>query len=240
MALSALAPRRDERRAVETLLDDRCEALILLGPQAPSARLAELAGQLPVVFVARRLRPSVPGLRSYGRRRRGSPPGGGPPRRSGPPRHRPHRRRPGTGRSRPAPRVPTAMNRHGLGERGRIIPGGLTEEEGAEAARTLSAPPALPTAVLAFNDRCATGVLDLFLRSGVAVPGDISVVGFDDGQLRGWPTSTSPPSDRTLHASPGSPSAGPSHAWRRGDPRRGAGHRPRLVVRGTSAPVERA
>ncbi|WP_263972017.1 substrate-binding domain-containing protein [Streptomyces resistomycificus] len=40
-----------------------------------------------------------------------------------------------------------------------------------------------PTAVLAFNDRCATGVLDLFLRSGVAVPGDISVVGFDDSHL---------------------------------------------------------
>jgi DNA-binding LacI/PurR family transcriptional regulator len=77
----------------------------------------------------------------------------------------------------------TAMNRHGLGEYIRILPGGLTEEEGAEAARTLSATRPRPTAVLAFNDRCATGVLDLFLRSGVAVPGDISVVGFDDSHL---------------------------------------------------------
>lgn len=35
IALSAVAAGRGEQRAVETLLDDRCEALILLGPQAP-------------------------------------------------------------------------------------------------------------------------------------------------------------------------------------------------------------
>ncbi|WP_030039686.1 LacI family DNA-binding transcriptional regulator, partial [Streptomyces resistomycificus] len=40
IALSAVAAGRGEQRAVETLLDDRCEALILLGPQAPAARLA--------------------------------------------------------------------------------------------------------------------------------------------------------------------------------------------------------
>src|SRR5205814_633550 len=65
IALSAVAPSRSERDAVEALLADRCEALILLGPQAPAARLAELAGQLPVVSVARRLRaPSVDVIRT--------------------------------------------------------------------------------------------------------------------------------------------------------------------------------
>ncbi|MER5577067.1 LacI family DNA-binding transcriptional regulator [Streptomyces massasporeus] len=184
IALSAVAAGRGEQRAVETLLDDRCEALILLGPQAPAARLTELAGHLPVVSVARRLRPSVPGLEvvrsaddegarqavdhlvALGHRDIAHIDGG---------------RAPGAADRRRGYR--TAMNRHGLGEHIRILPGGLTEEEGAEAARTLSATRPRPTAVLAFNDRCATGVLDLFLRSGVAVPGDISVVGFDDSHL---------------------------------------------------------
>lgn len=36
---------------------------------------------------------------------------------------------------------------------------------------------------MAFNDRCATGVLDAFLRARVTVPDEISVVGFDDSHL---------------------------------------------------------
>ncbi|WP_234438140.1 substrate-binding domain-containing protein [Streptomyces sp. 303MFCol5.2] len=63
------------------------------------------------------------------------------------------------------------------------MPGGLTEAEGAEAAQVLAASHPRPTAVLAFNDRCATGVLVVFLRSGIPVPGAISVVGFDDSHL---------------------------------------------------------
>ena len=34
-----------------------------------------------------------------------------------------------------------------------------------------------------FNDRCATGVLDVLRGAGVAVPRDMSVVGFDDSRL---------------------------------------------------------
>ena len=43
--------------------------------------------------------------------------------------------------------------------------------------------PRAPTAVTVFNDRCATGVLDVLRGAGVRVPGDISVVGFDDSRL---------------------------------------------------------
>lgn len=39
IALSALTPSRGEDRAIETLLDYRCEALLLLGSEAPAARL---------------------------------------------------------------------------------------------------------------------------------------------------------------------------------------------------------
>ena len=44
-----------------------------------------------------------------------------------------------------------------------------------------------PTAVVAFNDRCATGVLDVLGREGRAVPGEISVVGYDDSRLAKFP-----------------------------------------------------
>src|SRR5690348_3073663 len=55
LVLSTLTRSRGERRAVETLLDFRCEALILLGPEAPAATLAALDRELPVVSVGRRL-----------------------------------------------------------------------------------------------------------------------------------------------------------------------------------------
>jgi DNA-binding LacI/PurR family transcriptional regulator len=37
--------------------------------------------------------------------------------------------------------------------------------------------------VTVFNDRCAIGVLDVLTRAGVSVPGDVSVVGYDDSRL---------------------------------------------------------
>ena len=74
-----------------------------------------------------------------------------------------------------------AMRHHAVDRYSRIIPGGLTEEEGAAAARALLHDP--PTAVTVFNDRCATGVLDVFMHHGLKVPGDVSVVGYDDSRL---------------------------------------------------------
>ncbi|MGB7507725.1 MAG: substrate-binding domain-containing protein, partial [Mycobacterium sp.] len=66
-----------------------------------------------------------------------------------------------------------------------IQAGGLTEREGAAAASSLLAADALPDAVFAFNDRCALGVMDVLIRSGVAVPQQVSVMGFDDSPLAG-------------------------------------------------------
>jgi DNA-binding LacI/PurR family transcriptional regulator len=62
-----------------------------------------------------------------------------------------------------------------------VVAGGGTEEEGAGAARALAS--ALPTAVVAFNDRCALGVLDQLRRDGTRVPEQVSVVGYDDSPL---------------------------------------------------------
>ena len=182
VVLSAMTPRRDEERALETLLADRCEALILLGPETPVTRLSELARRLPVVVVARKvrdapvdivrtadergIRQAVDHLVAHGHRDIAHVDGGHAP--SSTERRRGYR---------------AAMRRHGLTEHVRIIPGGLTEAHGDAAAQMLLASDTRPTAVLAFNDRCAVGVLDTLIRSGVNVPTDISLVGYDDDRL---------------------------------------------------------
>jgi DNA-binding LacI/PurR family transcriptional regulator len=175
LALSAVTPGRDEQRAISSLLQDRCEALVLLGPQAPTAYLAGLAARLPVVVVARALRhravdvvrtddaagleQAVDHLVELGHRRIAHIDGGRAPGAA-------ERRRGYTG----------ALHRHGLGRNALIVPGGLTEDDGADAARALLGlvDPREPTALTVFNDRCATGVLDVLRGAGVAVPGAMS------------------------------------------------------------------
>src|SRR5829696_5983797 len=53
-------------------------------------------------------------------------------------------------------------------------------EEGAEAARILLAMDPRPTALLATSDQLAFGVIEAVKDMGLSVPGDVSVVGFDD------------------------------------------------------------
>ena len=175
LALSAVTPGRDEERAVGSLLQDRCEALVLLGPQAPTAYLTTLAARLPVVVVARAVRnravdvvrtddaagleQAVDHLVELGHRRIAHVDGG---------------RAPGAAERRRG--YTDALHRHGLGSNALMVPGGLTEDDGAAAARALLGltGPRTPTAVTVFNDRCATGVLDILRGAGVAVPGGMS------------------------------------------------------------------
>ena len=56
-------------------------------------------------------------------------------------------------------------------------------QRGYEAARMLMQQTHDFTAVLAFNDGSAIGAIRAFQDSGLAVPGDVSVVGMDDIQL---------------------------------------------------------
>ncbi len=55
VVLSTLTRDRDEDRAIETLLDFRCEAVLLLGPDASAPALGKLSGQVPVVVIGRRV-----------------------------------------------------------------------------------------------------------------------------------------------------------------------------------------
>jgi LacI family transcriptional regulator, repressor for deo operon, udp, cdd, tsx, nupC, and nupG len=77
-----------------------------------------------------------------------------------------------------------AMRAHGLDGQLRVIGGDHTEAAGARAARLLlDEGRPLPTGVVAFNDHCAVGLLDALTRAGVEVPGEVSVVGYDDSGL---------------------------------------------------------
>ncbi|WP_285115472.1 LacI family DNA-binding transcriptional regulator [Leifsonia sp. fls2-241-R2A-40a] len=74
-----------------------------------------------------------------------------------------------------------------LAERGVHDPaveaGGTTEGDGYAAALRLLAMEQRPTAIFAFNDVVATGVLAAAGESGFTVPRDLSVVGYDNTSL---------------------------------------------------------
>jgi DNA-binding LacI/PurR family transcriptional regulator len=236
IALSALTPSRGEERAVETLLDYRCEGLLLLGPQAPTARLAALARQLPVLVVARRVTdPSVLVVRTaddegaalavdhlvaLGHREIVHVDGG---------------RAPGAAERRRGYRA--AMRRHDLPAR--LVPGGLTEESGARAARDLLVDRP-PGAVVAFNDRCAVGIMGAFARAGVSVPDDVSLVGYDDDRLARLAHVNLTTVGQDVHALA---SLAVRRLVERLDRGSGGDHEdvvaPHLIVRGTTAPPGR-
>ncbi len=183
LVLSTVTRRRDEVQAAETLLDFRCEALAVLGPDMPAAALDALAASVPTVVVGREGTAHVPGVRvsddrglelavdhlvSLGHRRIAFVDG---PRGSiAAARRRGYR---------------AAMQRHGLRTEADVLPGGATEVAGVEAARLLleRASADRPTAAVCFNDRCAIGLRDTVVRAGLALPGDLSVVGYDDSPL---------------------------------------------------------
>ena len=58
---------------------------------------------------------------------------------------------------------------------------------GEAAARAILATHPLPTALFCANDNIAIGALAELHRAGVAVPGVMSVVGFDDLEVASWP-----------------------------------------------------
>ncbi len=181
LSLSALVPGRDERQTLDELLGLRSEALILIGPASSAVQLAEVAGQVPIVEISPRLhgpgdvvhsaegrgiRRAVDHLVSLGHRAIVHVDGG---------------TMPGAAERRRGYR--DAMRRRGLAAHIQVLPGDYTEESGARAARTLLAQDRLPTAVIAGNDRCALGVLGAFLRVGIRVPADLSLIGYDDSQV---------------------------------------------------------
>ncbi len=178
--LSASGPTRDERKSVEALLSHRCEGLILFNPLSGSTYLRSVADRAVLTVVGRKvqaantvrsadgkgIRQSVDHLVALGHRAIVHIDGG---------EHAVSidRRR----------AYVASMRKHGLDEHIRVIPGAHDEAAGASGARILLGEPRLPTAVLAGNDRSALGLMDELNKGGVDVPGDVSIVGYDDSPL---------------------------------------------------------
>ena len=76
-----------------------------------------------------------------------------------------------------------AVAEHLPGDGVRIVPAGPGEEDGVTATDRVMATGRPPTAVIAFNDRCAIGAIGALNRAGMQVPQDMSVVGYDDSRL---------------------------------------------------------
>lgn len=74
----------------------------------------------------------------------------------------------------------------------RLEQGDYTFDSGYEAARLIFAAETRPTAILAQNDDMAMGALMAARDKGLAIPEDISIVGFDDAEISRivWPRLT--------------------------------------------------
>lgn len=77
----------------------------------------------------------------------------------------------------------STMRAHGL--RPMVTRSGNTEEQGHASALQLLGQPNRPTAVFAVNDLAAVGVLDAAFDLGISIPGELSVVGYDNSYLAG-------------------------------------------------------
>jgi DNA-binding LacI/PurR family transcriptional regulator len=130
------------------------------------------------------------------------------------------------------------MREHGLAGTAVVEQADLTEEGGFRAAVRLLSRPRRPTAVFAANDMTCVGALSAAEETGLAVPRDLSLVGYDNtylSQLRHlWLTTV----DNASH-DVGRRAA--QHLLDRiADPTRPAGldlAAPSLVVRGTTGPA---
>ena len=85
------------------------------------------------------------------------------------------------------------MRRAGLKENAAyMVQGEFSFESGVAAARKLLALKRRPTAIFAADDDMATGAIWAAAEAGVAVPGEISICGFDDTNIatQVWPPLT--------------------------------------------------
>jgi DNA-binding LacI/PurR family transcriptional regulator len=182
LILSERSPSRDEAEAVQELLGFRCDALILVSPTMPTTDLRRLTKIVPVVSIGngstrigcdvvrsdgeQGIRQAVAHLAGLGHRHIAYVHG---------------RDMPGSDFRHDG--YLAEMGARGLPVDVLTVRGDYTEEAGARAAALLLRRPALPTAVIANNDHAAFGLQISLMRAGLAVPGDVSVTGYDDSRV---------------------------------------------------------
>lgn len=170
---------RRERAALEALLEHRVSGMIMVSPRMPASVIAAAAAEAPLVIVGRTVRGVdadsvlineahgtelvLDHLVGLGHKRiahiDGGTGAGGPQRRAA---------------------YVRGMRSRRLGRHTLVIGGDFTEEAGVSAAAELLRRRELPTAVFAANDMVAVGLLGGFDRAGIDVPGQVSIVGYDN------------------------------------------------------------
>jgi DNA-binding LacI/PurR family transcriptional regulator len=187
VVLSTLTEARDIQSAVDQLLGRRCEALVVIGAHRQSGEVKKLAQRLPVPLVSvgwgrrndwydvvrsagdKGIEQAVHHLHELGHRDilyihcEDMPPAGI--------RLRGYHR---------------AVKKLSLEPQVLVMSGNYTEESGASAARQLLAEDSLPTAVVMGNDQAALGLIHTLMASGLTIPDDVSVTGYDDSYIARW------------------------------------------------------
>lgn len=182
VVLTPWTARHAEELAIESALEFRCEALVLVGSELEGEAVRALVGGTPVISVGRTLGIAeadvvrcndragielvVDHLVALGHRRIAHIDGGN-----------------GVTSAERRAGFEEAMRRHGLLDHATIVGGSRTEEGGRAGAEELLRAGSRPTAVVAFNDSCAVGAIEHFDAAGVHVPGDISFAGYDDSAV---------------------------------------------------------
>jgi DNA-binding LacI/PurR family transcriptional regulator len=170
-----------ERSAIDAMIEHRVEGMVLVGTLLPSAEVAKVARSIPTVVVGRSIRDTrvdcvtnhdadgariaVEHLVALGHRSIVHIDGGA-----------------GAG---------AASRRAGFlkaiamfdAAHGEVISGDFTERAGVDGARKMLRQRRHPTAVFGANDLVAIGALDAIVQSGLSIPEDISVVGYDNSPV---------------------------------------------------------
>ena len=178
-----LDPSR-ERSAISTLLELRVDGLIILGSMMKVASIERIASTLPVTLVGRHTRSkrldtvgvddfagakaAVSHLADLGHSRiahiHAGSAAGAPRRRRG---------------------YEAQMRELGLDRFIQIVSGDFTEQGGAKGMTELLHGVSPPTAVFAPNDFAALGAMEVIDDTGLEIPDDISLIGFDNLTLAG-------------------------------------------------------
>ena len=168
-----------ELATMRGFLEYRPDGIVLVSPRLPSGAIAAAAASVPVVVIGRSVRAdgvdsvmtdervgarlAVDHLTALGHRCIVHIDGGR-----------------GAGAAQRRQGYRRAMEHAGLGRHSEVLRGDYTEQAGTAAGEAIAARSRPPTAVFAANDLVAVGAIDAIERRGIGVPGDVSVIGYDN------------------------------------------------------------
>jgi DNA-binding LacI/PurR family transcriptional regulator len=182
LIVSLVNESRDDGAAVAELVGYRCEALILISPRSDLDELQRLAGRTPIVVIGR----GSPNAHFSVVRARGDVGIEAVVDHLADLGHRDIAYVHGTAMLEAQLRFDgflRAVARRGIAERVVHVEGDYTEESGARGAQLLLDSETLPTAVVCNNDQAAMGLAFVLKQAGIAIPGRISVTGYDDNRV---------------------------------------------------------